>query len=1130
MTDLHSKRDLNKMVEITEQSNQDIDTVLGNKDDSTEVESVSSRESSSDSSVSFVSPDTHGNSNFVENDKDFEQDKDFVVRQLLDPGRVPEQLRGPQGAATQGVDTAVRIETVITILALFYLLGLNEVPFRILTLTDSMSNSIPCSTTSGSDEAINSCVADEHVEGIAMMDCKTRLAQLVPYAWLLWSLLYGIWVKFLRTRRPRSSPSNCSFNTIDRQRSITNLFDMVMVIASSSSYFPSRAKWQVLIILALLTWKSFLQAVNTQRPRLVWKALTGTEFAMKMGMTRFIASSSSIMTNPQDLAQMSSLISAFWAVWVISNPIPTPCELASKKATRCFNKESNQCNGIPSAMNKGVIDVVFLGHPTELIDCWALWLLPYSLNERWQPPFWALPLWPLHYLIGLYVCKYRQKLFGDEASFFCCDDVKYDEMRMQTWTASHFGRHFVTHPRYVKQNIEAAARHAEEVGVKVLCLGALNKAESINGGGRGVAQALGPNRHLSLIHGNHLTAAAVVETTHQCFGDQKVKLFLTGASSKVGWAVARALRDRYGYEILCHSTDPGRRALFEEHGFASARTLAEGMSFSKFWIVGKYDQAVTEWIPQNAIAIVFSVPHPLESRRDVRVVEAGMLHIDIARLDRKRRFTNKLREKEIFACHAASLVAAYRLAQEGVNRIDETGPVDPERMNGWLEDAKKLGLRIPSVEPVAVADATAAKVSGDQPPVVVVGAGPAGLAVAADLSRRRIPVIVVEAQEEASGFGSWDQHFTRLEVTSQKKWCNLPGFAMDLKEFPGETVTADEYRRYLGLYACRFSLKILRGIVVESIIRGKDEKSPWIVEYKTREDDFAPATTNHLSAWAVVVATGKHRVPKKITSDGLVAALDEAQIPHMHSTDLRDDASWSRAIEAAEGGRLCLVGFGNSAADLVTTIFPLCSKERAAEGGPKIHVAARTVPPIFPRRRSFLRVDTLGYLVSFLPNPLQEIVVRLLWAGIPSSRVCDAAFPPHLPRWSKVAGRVPVIDKYGVLEGGFASGRLVGHGPIAEVNASQKSLCWQDAPSLGKPHKVVVHSSSSDRSCGPLVGIDLVVLATGYQMEEKLASREDRLNGLFRCGFGSDQFLPLRSIGEESRGIAREIAGFYPSH
>ena len=57
----------------------------------------------------------------------------------------------------------------------------------------------------------------------------------------------------------------------------------------------------------------------------------------------------------------------------------------------------------------------------------------------------------------------------------------YWQTLMQNWVATHFAIHFVTNPRQVKENIEAAARHAEQIGVKVLCLGALNKAEKING-------------------------------------------------------------------------------------------------------------------------------------------------------------------------------------------------------------------------------------------------------------------------------------------------------------------------------------------------------------------------------------------------------------------------------------------------------------------------------------------------------------------------------------------------------------------------------------------------------------------------------------------------------------------------
>jgi hypothetical protein len=631
----------------------------------------------------------------------------------------------------------------------------------------------------------------------------------------------------------------------------------------------------------------------------------------------------------------------------------------------------------------------------------------------------------------------------------------------------------------------------------------LNKAESINAGGVGVVKALGSESRLSVIHGNHLTAAAVVETTVQVFGE-KAKVFLTGASSKVGWAVALALRDRHGYEVLCHSTDPDRRFYFEEQGFAAASNLSDGMMFSNYWIVGKYDRAVAKLIPQNGTAVVFSVPHPLGDRPDVRVVEAGTLHMDLERLDRPRRFTNKLKEHEIFACHAASVVAAYRLKRDGLKQLEEVGPVDPTVMDEWLKDAKHLGFQIPRVTPQVSYTKT---LEGHTLPVVIIGAGPSGLAVAALLTCRNVPTILLEAQDDPTQFGSWDQHFTGLEITSQKKWCNLPGFSMlETEGFPRENITSAEYRRYLRQYVARFGLDVRHGIRVDSIEKNSDARKPWTIHYTTEQTkgDSASDQNRKLSAFAVVVATGKHRIPNRDTSDHLCGKLAEANIPYLHSTDLCNEAAWSQVMDVASKGSLAIVGFGNSAADIATTIL------HQSPATAKIHIAARTVPPVFPRKASILRVDTIGYyLVRWLPMILQEMAVRLLWLAIPSSRRCNAAFPAHLKRWGKVSGRVPVIDKYGAIASGFASGRLVGHGPILTVG----------------PHVLIFDDNDHVKNDQEVV-IDMVILATGYR-QDALVGREDRLNGLYKCGFGNEKFLPLQSIGEEAVAIAKSIAKDY---
>lgn len=565
--------------------------------------------------------------------------------------------------------------------------------------------------------------------------------------------------------------------------------------------------------------------------------------------------------------------------------------------------------------------------------------------------------------------------------------------------------------------------------------------------------------------------------------------------------MARALRDRFGYEILCHSTDQSRRELFMKNGFKAASTLLEGTAFSPLWIVGKNDTAVADAIPQGGTAVVFSVPHPLDSRKDVRVIEAGTLHMDLSRLNRPRRFCNKLKRYEIFACHAAGIVAAHRLKRsQGSKVVDETGPVDPDAMDSWLQDAKELGFSVPAVSPVysdrTVHNGVSMCISSSSAPVVVIGSGPAGLAVAASLQRRGVLCTVLDEQTKPDAFGSWDQHFSGLEVTTQKRWCNLPGFAMSNAEFPGDKVDSEDYRRYLRMYADRFSIVVKRGYTVERVVRG--ESVPWMVEC---------ASKDRIPASAVVVATGKNRIPQRDTSDGLCARFKEGAIKTVHSTDLKDEETWNQAMEAAREGKLSVVGFGNSAADICTAILQCVQSGGGNQGSDKIaiHVAARTVPPVFPRRLGFLRVDTIGLAVRWLPSAMQEAAIRLLWWGLPDSAACDAAFPAHLPRWSKVNGRVPVIDKYGQVASALRSGAIVGHGPVRKVSA--KDLVFEDGAGAG----------------GTSIPIDMVIMATGYK-EESVVSRDDKLNGLYRVGFGNDRLLPLKTIGEDAEAIAREIA------
>lgn len=70
-------------------------------------------------------------------------------------------------------------------------------------------------------------------------------------------------------------------------------------------------------------------------------------------------------------------------------------------------------------------------------------------------------------------------------------------------------------------------------------------------------------------------------------------------------------------------------------------------------------------------------------------------------------------------------------------------------------------------------------------------------------------------------------------------------------------------------------------------------------------------------------------------------------------------------------------------------------------------------------------------------------------------------------------------------------------------------------------HLSITRSISSETQLGTRIG--MVILATGYK-EDCIVSRKDKFNGLYRVGFGKDQFLPLKAISAEARNIAEDIA------
>jgi len=83
--------------------------------------------------------------------------------------------------------------------------------------------------------------------------------------------------------------------------------------------------------------------------------------------------------------------------------------------------------------------------------------------------------------------------------------------------------------------------------------------------------------------------------------------------------------------------------------------------------------------------------------------------------------------------------------------------------------------------------------AGSQPRVLVVGAGPGGLAVAASLQRRGIGGVVLERR--ASVGTSWRERYDRLHLHTPRVQSHLPGYRIPRRY--GRWVSRDDMVAYL---------------------------------------------------------------------------------------------------------------------------------------------------------------------------------------------------------------------------------------------------------------------------------------------------------------------------------------------
>jgi cation diffusion facilitator CzcD-associated flavoprotein CzcO len=284
--------------------------------------------------------------------------------------------------------------------------------------------------------------------------------------------------------------------------------------------------------------------------------------------------------------------------------------------------------------------------------------------------------------------------------------------------------------------------------------------------------------------------------------------------------------------------------------------------------------------------------------------------------------------------------------------------------------------------------------------VVVVGAGPAGLASAAALGRRGVAVTVLERAEAIAS--SWRGRYDRLRLNSSRPFSKLPGgrYPRGTPVFPSR----DEVVSYLEGYARRNRIDVRLGTRLERIDRNGDG---WLLR----------TSTGDLPADHVIVAAGYEHtgfIPDWPGRDRFGKRL-------IHSGEYRN-------AHPFRGADVLVVGPGCSGMEIAYDL--------AENGARRVRLSVRTPPniilrspagPVFanamrrlpPRRADafmkFVREKEIGDLTEYgLPVPEEGLFSRLRRLSVAPAIVDKEVIEAIRDRRIEIVAGVESLDASGL--------------------------------------------------------------------------------------------------------------------
>ena len=244
-------------------------------------------------------------------------------------------------------------------------------------------------------------------------------------------------------------------------------------------------------------------------------------------------------------------------------------------------------------------------------------------------------------------------------------------------------------------------------------------------------------------------------------------------------------------------------------------------------------------------------------------------------------------------------------------------------------------------------------------PAIVIGAGPAGLAVAAELRSRGVPAVNLDRAEQVGA--SWRGHYDRLRLHTVRWLSHLPGHR--IPRAYGPWVARDDVVRYLEAYSRERGVELIGGTTVQRVER---DGAGWVVRTDRGE----------IRGPVVVVATGHNHTPHLPDWPGRETFTGQL----LHAHDYRNGAPY-------RGRDVLVVGAGNSGAEIAVDL--------VEHGAARVRLAVRTPPHVMRRAAGGIPTTLVSVLTRYIPPRLGDpIAARMQRITVGDLSKYGLASPP----------------------------------------------------------------------------------------------------------------------------------------